>query len=160
MAAAPVPGTNVKIALTPVGDPSDDADDVEAPDEKTELASADTEWDELLVVMVKAFHHRNEGKHTKFAAGSLKIQQNKKDSTSRRMVMRDGAGKVLVNIGIFSGMKFMKLIPDNQPSGRTPLGRIFFFGMMDESRGPEKFLMMSNRDAIEDLHKKLTELSS
>jgi hypothetical protein len=30
--------------------------------------------------------------------------------------------------------------------------------MMDESPGPEKFLMMSNKDAIEDLHKKLTEL--
>ena len=161
MQSALVPGTNVKISLTPVPGPSEDDEDAAIPEEKTELASADSEWNDLRVVSVKVYHYRNEGKATKFAGGALKVQQHKSDVNIRRMVMRDPAGKVLINIGIFKGMKFVKIIQDKpQPGKRTALGQILFYGSMDESRGPEKFQMMSAKESIEELHNHLEELSS
>ena len=162
MASSLVPGgTTVKIALTPVPGPgTEDGEDDETPEEKTELASADTDWNELRVVQVKFYHHRNEGGKAKmFAKGQLKVQQNKKDAKIHRMVMRDPAGKVLINIGIFNGMTFVKINQDNRQAG-NPLGGIRFFGAMDESRGPEKFLLMSSMEDIEELHKQLEGLSS
>lgn len=161
LAATPALGMNVKIALTPVADPSkEDGDEEEAPEEKTELASADSDWKELHLVSVKFYHFRNEGKHTKFAGGKLKLQQSNQDSKIRRMVMRDPAGKVLINIGIFQGMKFVKINQDKKIPGKTPIGQIFFFGTMDESRGPEKFLVVGLQDDIEGLHTTLEKLSS
>ena len=70
MASSLVPGgTTVKIALTPVPGPgTEDGEDDETPEEKTELASADTDWNELRVVQVKVYHHRNEGGKAKMFA--------------------------------------------------------------------------------------------
>ena len=175
MAAAPIPGTNVKIALSPVPAPSltvtkppttttnsnndgDEDDEALPPEEKTELASADDDWDSLLTVKVRAYNYRNDNVARKFAGGALKVQQHK-ESKKRRMVLRDGAGKVWVNIGIFRGMNFTKNQPPAKPGSR-PVGNITFVGVNDKDRGGEMFTFVCGLDDLDPFHKILEESSS
>lgn len=174
MTAAPTPGTNVKIALSPVPAPSltitksptsttnttdgDGDDDALPPEEKTVLASADDDWDSLYTVKVRAYHYRTNISGTKFACGTLKVQQHK-ESQKRRMVLRDSAGKVFINIGISHGMEFNKAIPAAKPGSR-PVGKITFKGVNDKDRGGETFALACPLENLEGFHKLLEESSS
>lgn len=163
VSAAPTPGANVKISLTPVPTHSEsgsgDVDDTQlAPEEKTELESADGDWNELMNVKVRAYHYRHEGGPKKFASGGLKIQQLKANPKIHRMVLRDAAGKVLLNIGISTGMSFQKVDQKTKPGSR-PAAVIIFFGINDQERGVEKFSLVSTLDDATKLLEKFQQLS-
>jgi hypothetical protein len=162
----PAPGLDVKIALSPVPAPSADtggdaADDAQQPEEgKTELESADGDWNELMNVRVRAYHYRHEGGGAKkFASGGLKVQQSKTNSKIHRMVLRDTAGKVLLNVGISKGMSFTKT-DQKAKAGSKPTASIMFVGVHDEDRGGEKFTLLSSLDDATKLHAKFQQLSS
>jgi hypothetical protein len=162
--AAPTPGSNVKIALSPVpahsANNGDGVDDENPPaEEKTELESADGDWNELMNVRIRAYHYRPEGVAKKFASGGLKVQQSKSDLKIHRMVLRDAAGKVLLNVGVSQGMKFKKTVQTTKPGGK-PMATIIFFGIHDEERGVEKFCLLSATDDATKLHAKFEQLSS
>lgn len=156
VAAAPTPGAGIKVALTPVNGGNDSAAPTED-GEPTILESADGDWDQLLTAKVKVYHYRNENKATKFALGDIKVQQSKTDSSKRRMVLRDGAGKVLLNVGISSGMSFSKSLVKRK-TGKS-MGSITFIGVMSAEKGAEKFTIVCTDADLDRLHSKFDELS-
>jgi hypothetical protein len=115
------------------------------------LESADVDWNGVYQCKAKVYHHRDEGKPSRFATGDIKVQRHKTNGT-RRMVMRDVAGKVLMNMGISNGMSFHKIIKQGKAC-------VNFIGLMDTGRGSEMFLLLCRTDDLDKLHSTLEELA-
>jgi hypothetical protein len=145
-AAAPAPA-----APAPAADAGDGEDGQVEDDEQIVLASADVDWNEVFQCKSRVYHHRDEGKPSRFASGDVKVQRHKTNGT-RRMVMRDVAGKVLMNMGIASGMSFQKSIMQGK-------ARVNFVGLLDKDRGSELFLLLCKTDDLDKLHSTLEELA-
>jgi hypothetical protein len=153
--AAAAPAAPVPVPAVPTPAPAADAeggeDGQEEAEEQVALESADVDWDGVFLCKARVYHHRDEGKPSRFASGEIKLQRHKINGT-RRMVMRDVAGKVLMNMGIASGMSFQKSIMQGK-------ARVNFFGLMDEDRGSEMFLLLCRTDDLDKLHSTLEELT-
>ena len=151
--AQPAAAAPASAPAAPAPAPSADAEDgeeVEA-DEQIVLESADVDWNQVFQCKARVYHHRDEGKPSRFASGDIKVQRHKTNGT-RRMVMRDVAGKVLMNMGIASGMSFQKSIMQGK-------ARVNFVGLMDSDRGSEMFLLLCKTDELDKLHSTLEELA-
>jgi hypothetical protein len=122
------------------------------------LESADDDWNLVNTTKVKVYHHRDKKAGPKlFARGDLKLQTHK-ESSSNRMVLRDVAGKVLLNVGITNDTTFQKNTPTSKP-GRTRVARIVFYAVREESVGPEMLTLVVKEENLDSLHGNLEELS-
>jgi hypothetical protein len=146
--AAPVPAAS---APAPAADAGDGEDGEEEADEQVVLESADVDWNGVYQCKAKVYHYRDEGKISRFGNGDIKVQRHKTNGT-RRMVMRDVAGKVLMNMGISNGMSFHKIIKQGKAC-------VNFIGLMDTGRGSEMFLLLCRTDDLDKLHSTLEELA-
>lgn len=124
----------------------------EKKDESPALESADGDWKLVYTIRAKVYHYRGK-EATKFALGDLKLQEHKEDKKSKRMVMRDVAGKVLLNVGIAKGMDFSKHVTKKHATTT-------FMGVMDADRGAEMFTIACKQVNIDDLVNKLKEMAS
>eukprot|EP00980_Cylindrotheca_fusiformis_P002944 scaffold683_cov124-Cylindrotheca_fusiformis.AAC.13 len=125
-------------------------------EEETQLESADDDWTLEHSTRVKVYNHRD-GKVTKFAVGELKLQSLKENPKKiKRMVMRDIAGKVLLNVGISADMSFKK----HKASANEKRGscRIQFFGIRDKDHGPELLTIVCKDEALDALHDQLEKM--
>jgi hypothetical protein len=129
-------------------------------DEQIVLESADKDWNILGEYMIKFFAYRGTNKGAmKIGVGLLKLQTHKTTpGAAKRMVMRNAAGKVMLNIGINSEMNFSKTA--NQIPGRGETCKINFFGLLDQEHGNEQFAIQCKLEESEALFGKLNELSS
>jgi len=109
-------------------------------------------------VKINAFHFRKENKPTKFATGTLKIQSSKETPTVCRMVLRDLAGRVLINLGISKGMSLTKNLVLSKGAHKKAQGSIAFIGLM-EGRQPEKFLFICSPENLDEFHSTLLRLA-
>jgi hypothetical protein len=139
---------------------NDDDAPVPAEEATAPLEKADVDWEELLEVNVR-FHRMARGKKdwSKAVKGPLKVQEHKSNS-SRRIVMRDGAGKVLLNVGISKGMSFEKNTEPPTKPGKGPRTTVRFMGLESNERGPETFLIICRPDMLDEFHGKLEELAN
>ena len=154
----PTPATTAAVAPTGAGGGGDQEEADEEPPTASKLESADGDWNQCLEVKVKAYHHRN-GTITKFATADIKLQEHKTSNT-KRMVMRNAAGKVLLNVGITNTMKFDKTVDPPKSAGKAPVCRVAFYGLRDQDYGPELFTLICKHEKIEEFHAKLVEMSS
>jgi hypothetical protein len=102
------------------------------------------------------YHHRDRG--TQFAKGDLKLQELKSDVGIKRMVMRDIAGKVTLNVAVSIGMEFKKL-QEKAKSGRV-VARISFVGIRDRDHGAETLSIVCKAELQDELYGKLIEMST
>jgi hypothetical protein len=124
------------------------------------LESADDDWKLLFTTKAKVYHYRDEGTAKRFALGDLKLQELKENPNKQRMVMRDIAGKVLLNVAISSSMDFQKTLIEQKGGKSATLGRIVFYGVRDEEKGPEMLTIVSKGDGLDAFHDQLTKMSS
>lgn len=143
---APAPSPKSDTAPTAISTAS------EKKDESPALESADGDWKLVYTIRAKVYHYRGK-EATKFALGDLKLQEHKEDKKSKRMVMRDIAGKVLLNVGIAKGMDFSKHVTKKHATTT-------FMGVMDADRGAEMFTIACKQVNIDDLVNKLKEMAS
>ena len=114
---------------TPPAGNGDDAMPKMAP-EKVEK-SEDADW--TIVREVRAKYYRNDnGAWKGLATGLLRLEGHKKDE-SNRMVMRDGSGKLQLNLSVTKGMPIME---QTSAKGKT---FILFVAVQDENKGPQQF---------------------
>lgn len=112
-----------------------------------------------MTVKIRAYHYRNEKKMTKFASGGVKLQQQKANPKSARLVLRDTAGKVLLNVGISKDMPIRRKDQTPKP-GKTPTSLINFVGILDAERGAESFALICSQEDADSFYSKLKELTS
>lgn len=123
------------------------------------MESADDDWTLVRNTRAKVYHHRDKAGAKKFAFGGLKLQELKEDPKIRRMVMRDPAGKVLLNVAISSDMTFKKSKAE-QAKGRPPTCRVQFYGIRDPAIGAEMLTLVCKEDELDALYNQLTNWSS
>lgn len=152
LGTTPAPVTITK----PVDAPVEQGGEEEETEGPTVLESADKDWNLQHAVNVKVYNYKT-GVPKAFAKGELKIQESKENSKVKRMVLRDAAGKVMVNISISSDMKFEKLVEASK-KGRPPKCRVVFYGIngvTEKTAEPEMFTIMCKQENLDAFHSKL-----
>jgi tRNA G46 methylase TrmB len=85
-----------------------------------------------------------DGQWKMYTAGHLRLYRNKINLTQQKLVIRNNMGKVLFNVGIQKGMKFMKQVSQKK-------GSVTFVACEDRERGMEKFAVSVKAQDIEQL---------
>jgi hypothetical protein len=87
----------------------------------------------------------------------LRVQKHKSATpASYRMVVRDEAGKVLVNMMIGKDMRF-DLISDKGRLGQK-IGKVAFTGLNDMTKGHQKFIVKASLAVATKMQKLFSEL--
>ena len=154
-----VTATGVSAPSSLTSPPSADnnvAEEEDKAEPSTTGESVDVDWDVVEEYSVKACR-TSEKKLVKFAEGPVKLQKHKTNDTCR-MVMRNAAGKVSLNLAISKNMAFHK--NESERKGKSPLCRVIFMGVEDATKGPETFQLVCTKEDLDKLHGKLQELAS
>jgi len=130
----PSPATDSKDCETSASDAPPAA---AASSTEDQLARGDSDWDDIgLLENIHIFHNRG-GKPNKFASGLCRLQKRKDNADMRRMINRDVAGKVRLNVQIYKGMKFQRSV--YKKKNGVHVERALFMGIMDKDTGKEMF---------------------
>eukprot|EP00526_Cylindrotheca_closterium_P012674 CAMPEP_0113628612 /NCGR_PEP_ID=MMETSP0017_2-20120614/14827_1 /TAXON_ID=2856 /ORGANISM="Cylindrotheca closterium" /LENGTH=456 /DNA_ID=CAMNT_0000538927 /DNA_START=125 /DNA_END=1495 /DNA_ORIENTATION=+ /assembly_acc=CAM_ASM_000147 len=134
-----------------------DSSNKEEEDGSSTQQSADNDWNEVYSTKVKVYHHR-ENVAVAFAKGPLKLQELKSNVGVKRMVMRDIAGKVTLNVAISSSMNFAKT--QQKTKSGSVVAKISFVGIRDTDRGGETLTMVCVAAHQDEFYGKLVEMST
>ena len=124
--------------------------------EKAVKNAANDEWTEKHKVYAQ--YYRMDKKEWKAGAtGDILLEQNKKDPSVCRVIMRDKVGKVLLNLGISKGMDVQR--NDQKSSTGEPRTIVQFVSVKDATIGPQLFSIRTKPEAIEGLENALKEMT-
>ena len=124
--------------------------------EKAVKNAANDEWTEKHKVYAQ--YYRMDKKEWKAGAtGDILLEQNKKDPSVCRVIMRDKVGKVLLNLGISKGMDVQR--NDQKSSTGKVRPMVKFVSVQDAEIGPQLFSIRTKPEAIEGLENAFKELT-
>mmetsp|Transcript_391 Transcript_391/g.592 ORF Transcript_391/g.592 Transcript_391/m.592 type:complete len:485 (-) Transcript_391:115-1569(-) len=87
-----------------------------------------------------------------YSSGVLRLYRHKENTNKRRMVLRNEAGRVQLNLGITDGMMFQKELNKKRAF-------IKFVAVQDQSKGVEKFMLQVKPDGLDVLYGALEDLA-
>ena len=138
--------------ITPGGNTTSRGIDVNKNDDdkvkdEVEAVGKEVNKEEDCIIEVVAKHGKFIDKKWKmFEGGKLRLYRHKTTQKCRLVMRNTQVGKVVLNVAITKGMSFTKRVKKQK-------GYISFIAIENESIGIEKFLLVVQKDNLEDLHK-------
>jgi len=96
---------------------------------------------------------KDEKKWKTYAPGTLRLLKSKSGATNKIVIRDSTLGKVLFNVGVFKGMKFIA------PQKAKGTASIRFFAVQDESSGLEQFCLVVKDESADGLFENLKKLA-
>lgn len=125
-------------------------------DGKLDIGKEENEDEKVLYEVRARLIKMTDGKWTKLGVGVLRLYSNKK-TEMKRMVLRNEVGKVMFNVAIGKGMKFIK---SSQKTKKGEVWRVRFMAVEDEKEGAKQIMLNVKKEDVDEFHDKLEELAA
>lgn len=127
------------------------------PDDGTlEVGQEENKDEETRYEVVARLVKLNDGSWQKFGKGTLRLYHNTV-TDKKRMVLRNGVGKVMFNVGISKGMPFNK---DSIKSENGVKSHVKFMAVENDSEGLKHFMLNVKPDYVDKFHEELEKMAA
>ncbi|KAL7492510.1 hypothetical protein ACHAWT_002268 [Skeletonema menzelii] len=126
-------------------------------DGKLDIGQEENEDEETLYEVRARLLRMSDKGWNKQGTGALRLYRNK-TSDNKKMVLRNGAGKVMFNVAVSKGMKFQKV--SHQKKGGKDIWFVHFLALEDAHEGPKPVRLNVGESDIGRLHEELEKLAA
>ena len=126
-------------------------------DGKLDIGQEENEDEETLYEVRARLLRMSDKGWNKQGTGALRLYRNK-TSDNKKMVLRNGAGKVMFNVAVSKGMKFQKV--SHKKKGGKDIWFVHFLAVEDAHEGPKPVRLNVGESDIGRLHEELEKLAA